>query len=426
MHIAELSGKNICILGFGKEGRAMAEAIETHAKGAEITVADQNEKTDIPDGYWKQLGTGWLLNLQKFDVLIKSPGIPPKPEFDAVQAKMTSPTQIFLDSVQNSDAITIGITGSKGKSTTSALLAAILKDDERDVHLVGNIGEPVIRHISDAKPGAIFVMEMSSYQLMDLTVSPDIAVITSFFPEHLDYHGSLQAYLDAKKNITKWQKENGVVFYNADFPEAKEIAELSKGKRFAFSVKDCPLKAQDITLKGEHNRGNIAGAYAVAMHMKAEKSSAIETIRSFRCLPHRLETVALTGSVEWVNDSISTAPETAVAALNALGDRVKTIIVGGQDRGYDFSILGERIASSAVQNAILLPDSGYLIGKEIERAGAHVLLAPAKDMPEAVAKARDLTQEGIVLLSPASPSYGHFKNFEDRGDQFRVLAKVTE
>ncbi len=423
MTIQSLAHRNICILGFGREGKAMAEALEKEAPGCEITIADKNEAVDVPEKYWKQLGTGWLLNLQKFDTLIKSPGIPPLPAITEVQDKITTSTQIFLDTVKGSGALVVGITGSKGKSTTSALLHAILKAASKDAHLVGNIGEPAIAHLGDAKPGAIFVMEMSSYQLMDLRTSPDMALVTSFFPEHLDYHGSLEAYLDAKKNIARFQSGDGIVFFSEHFKEAREIAMESKGKKVGFSAKDAALKQSEILLKGEHNLGNIAGALTAAFALGIDKEAALKVVRTFRGLPHRLETVALKDGIEWVNDSISTTPETAVAALNALGDRVATMIVGGQDRGYDFSVLAKRLVASKVKTVILLPDSGYVIAKEIERAGAPVLLVEAKDMKTAVSLARSHTASGIVLLSPASPSYGHFKNFEDRGDQFRACAQ---
>ncbi len=424
MTIQSLAHRKICILGFGREGRAMAEALEKEAPGCGITVADQSETIEVPPKYKTQTGGDWLLDLQRFDVLIKSPGIPPLPAFTPVADKLTTSTQIFLETVKASGALVIGVTGSKGKSTTSALLYAILKAAGKNVHLVGNIGEPAMKHLGDAKPDAIFVMEMSSYQLMDLTVSPDIAVVTSFFPEHLDYHGSLEAYLDAKKSITRFQPESGVVFYHEAFEEAREIAMLSKAKKIGFSGKDAGVKSSEILLKGAHNLGNIAGALAVALHLKIDEEVALDAIRTFKGLPHRLETVAVKDGIEWVNDSISTTPETAVAALNALGDGVSTVIVGGQDRGYDFSLLAKRLLTSNVKTVILLPDSGFVIGKEIERAGVPVLLTEAKDMNDAVALAKSHTEKGIVLLSPASPSYGHFRNFEDRGEQFRTLAKA--
>ncbi len=432
MKISDFAGKNICILGFGREGRAMAKALTEYAKGCEITVADMNKETEVPKEFKKQTGDKWLTNLEIFDVLIKSPGIPPQPEITRLHEKLTTSTQIFLDTVKGTGAFVIGITGSKGKSTTSTLIHAILKAAKENTYLIGNIGEPAIAHLKDAKPKTIFVLEMSSYQLMDLTVSPDIAVITAFFPEHLDYHGSLDAYLEAKKKITAFQSEKDTVFFNADFPEAKDIAEGSKGKKIPFTMKDAPVTSDDVLLKGDHNLGNIAAAWLVTQQLGVPKDSALKTIKAFRGLPHRLESVGVLGGVEWINDSISTTPESAIAALDAFGNRVSVIILGGQDRGYDFALLAQKIAASkSLRMAILLPDSGTVIGKALEHAGAPVILSSAKTLSEAVEKARKAAldpkpEKGhipIVLLSPAAPSYGHFKNFEDRGEQFEKAVR---
>jgi len=248
----------------------------------------------------------------------------------------------------------------------------------------------------------------------------------------MDYHTStllstsgtpLKNYLDAKKNIARWQKADDVVFYCDAFKETQEIAMTSKGKKIAFSSKDSPVKLNEIQLKGEHNLSNIAGAFAVAMHLGIDETVALKTIRAFKGLPHRLETVAATGNIEWINDSISTTPESAIAALDALGENVSTIILGGQDRGYDFSLLAKRLKNSNVKTVILLPESGATIRKEIEKTKTNMLLVDAIDMKSAVETARKNTAEGIVLLSPAAPSYGHFKNFEDRGEQFREYAE---
>jgi len=326
----------------------------------------------------------------------------------------------------------IGVTGSKGKSTTASLIYHIFKTRNQKLEirnfLIGNIGEPAIAHLKDAKPGTIFVMEMSSYQLMDLTVSPALAVVTAFFPEHLDYHGSLDAYKEAKKHITRFQKKDDLVFYAADSEGAREIAEESPGKRIPFSTTDAPVTIEETKLIGAHNLSNIAAAFAVSQEFKIPKDIAIAAIKSFQPLPHRLQSLGVIGGIEWVDDSISTTPESAIAALDALGDRVATIILGGQDRGYDFSLLAKRLKKSKMQTVILLPDSGATIRKALQNEGVTAQCVEATTMQDAVNLAKQngkwIMDNGkfppIVLLSPASPSYGHFKNFEDRGDQFKV------
>lgn len=446
MHIRDLAGKRICILGFGREGQAMLAALEQHAPDCEVTVADRNAEVTLPAGsrHWLQVGDGWLKNLEKFDVLIKSPGIPPSRELRAYGSKLTSPTQIFFDSIANSGATVIGVTGSKGKSTTASLIHHILQSEVRGPKsevrsfLIGNIGEPAIAHLSDAKPGTIFVMEMSSYQLMDLTVSPHIAVITAFFPEHLDYHGStslttggaLEAYKEAKKHIARFQTKDDCIFFAVDSQGAREIAAEGNGEKIPFSAKDAPVKLGDTKLIGNHNLCNIAAAFLVSQHLGVLKETAIAAIRTFTPLPHRLQSLGVHHGIEWVDDSISTTPESAIAALDALGDRVTTIILGGQDRGYDFAPLAERLKRSSVKTAILLPDSGSTIRKAIEKAQAPVSCVETATMKDAVTLALQHplrptpnAQRPIVLLSPASPSYGHFKNFEDRGNQFAQAAR---
>ncbi|MBI3331699.1 UDP-N-acetylmuramoyl-L-alanine--D-glutamate ligase [Candidatus Peregrinibacteria bacterium] len=427
MHIRDLQGKRVCILGFGKEGRATLAAIEKYAPKAKITIADKSPDIDVQK-MDAQLGEKWLTDLDRFDVVIKSPGIPPSELRTTHYKLLTNSTQIFLDSVKKAKSMVIGVTGSKGKSTTASLIYAILKAAGTDVHLVGNIGVPALGYLEKAKKGTtrdepdrtIFVMEMSSYQLKDLKTSPDIAVITSFFPEHLDYHGSEEAYKEAKKHIACFQKKGDVVFYNQFAPVTQQIAKTSKGKKIKFSWQEAPLRIEETKLLGHHNLSNIAAAFAVAKFLKIPKPVAQEAIRNFDGLPHRLQMLGNHGGIEWVDDAISTTPESAIAALEALGDRVSTIILGGQDRGNDFSELGRKIAASKIAHVILFPGSGPRIREAIDAAGASVKFWLAASMDEAVTFARTHTpKETICLLSTASPSYNMFKNFEEKGMHFR-------
>ncbi len=433
MKISDLNGKKVCILGFGKEGQAMLKVLQKHAPDAEVTIGDKNPAITCDDKKcWLQLGEGWLKNLHHFDVIIKSPGIPPNDELRSFGSKVTSSTQIFLDSIQDSGALVIGVTGSKGKSTTSTLISEILKAGGMNVSLIGNIGEPAISHLDEAKTGKNFVMEMSSYQLMDLSVSPHIAVVTSFFPEHLDYHGSLETYKEAEKHIARFQKKNDAIFYCATSDSAREIAMESPGTRIPFSADECPIPIKETHLLGEHNRSNIAAAYKVGTHLKIPSDVILKVIRDFRGLPHRLQSLGVHHGIEWIDDAISTTPESTIAALDALGDRVATLILGGQDRGNDFTELAKRIKRSAVKTVILFPGSGPRIREAIGRpacrqAGAHadVCFQEADSMERAVTIAKKHTMTGaICLLSTASPSYGMFKNFEEKGTEFEKLLKI--
>ncbi|MBI2524055.1 UDP-N-acetylmuramoyl-L-alanine--D-glutamate ligase [Candidatus Peregrinibacteria bacterium] len=527
MHLKELRGKKICILGFGREGQATLRALEKYAPNSNITIADQNP--ELPLGHelavrgpafgseaqarrealrpereaeWRiknyeyQCGEHYVKNLDHFDVIIKSPGIPPSAllttnyKLPACRTgRLTTPTQIFLDSIADTGATVIGITGSKGKSTTASLIYEIFNFqfsifNSKTAFLIGNIGEPALNYLQDANEKAVFVMELSSYQLMDLTVSPHIAVITSFFPEHLDYHGSLEAYREAKEHITAYQTENDVVFYPSKIPSphpalspwkgerveraaasegegAYEIALQSSGKKISFSEEDAPVTIEETKLIGRHNLRNIAAAWKVAEYLGIPRATAVQAIREFHPLPHRLQSLGIHHGVEWVDDAISTTPESTIAAIDALGDRVATIILGGLDRGYDFTKLAKRIAHSSIRTIILFPGSGPRIREAIEKAKANVTLIDAHSMEEAVEIAKinsqfsirppvqgPRTHQGLerrahgreailnspvrgpeplraewqfpaVLLSTASPSYNMFKNFEEKGNRFQ-------
>ncbi len=428
MRIQELDGKTVCILGFGREGQATLRALKKYAPTAKVTIADGNAELKA-EGCELRVGPGYLENLNGFDVIIKSPGIPPNPKLEAHRSQLTSATQIFLDTVKAAGSTVIGVTGSKGKSTTTTLIYELLKAHSKlEAHnsqpfLVGNIGIPALDYLEHAKLNTIFVQEMSSYQLMDLTTSPQIAVITAFFPEHLDYHGSLEAYKEAKAHIARFQGASDSVFYSDAFPETKAMALESPGTHIAYSKADAPVALAETKLRGEHNLTNIGGAYKVAALLGISLQTALPVIQNFKGLPHRLESLGKTDGIEWVDDAISTTPESAIAALDALGDDVVTMLLGGQDRGYDFHSLAARIAKSKVRTIVLFGESGPRIREAVGDAHADVCFHEADGMQKGVELARKNTMEGkIVLLSPASPSYDMYKNFEDRGDQFKRYA----
>jgi len=425
MEISNFAKKSVCIVGYGREGKATARALETYADGCkEIVIVDKNEEID-PGSYKAQLGAEWLKDLDRFDVIIKSPGVPPLPELTALGDKLTSSTQIFLETVHEKGSKVIGVTGTKGKSTTSSLIAAILKEDERDVHLVGNIGVPTLDHLEYAKEGTLFVMEMSSYQLMDLTVSPHIAVITSFFPEHLDYHIKLDRYEEAKAQIVQHQdKEEDFVFSSAE-NNAGTIASyaiVQMDHRIEYKADDVPVDIADTHLRGTHNVLNIAGAWKVTEHLGVDKEDAVTAIKRFKGLAHRMQSLGVLHGIKWIDDAISTIPESALAALETYDDAVETIILGGQDRGNDFSNLGKEIAHSQIKNVILMPETGAKIKEAIEKQVNTLDLLEVETMEEAVKlaiKRHDSNREdAICLLSPASPSYNAFKNFEIKGESF--------
>ena len=453
MIITSLQNRHICILGFGREGQAVLRAIQTYAPDARVTIADGNESLKdaiaVPGTVSWKLGPNHLEDLDHFDVLIKSPGIPPQAALNNVRDRITNSTQIFMDTVKERGSIVIGITGSKGKSTVSSLIYAILKEAGKDVHLVGNIGIPTLDFLDQAKEETIFVQEMSSYQLLDCTSSPSVAVVTSFFPDHLDYHlkeidpnlkdladpdlwnQALQKYMKAKMHLTKFQNTSDYTFYDDYTNGAKEIAQASSGTLVASNIRDCPVTTNETNLIGEHNLRNIALASIVGQHLKVEPKIIKQAIQQFTGLPHRLQSLGTHHNLEWIDDAISTTPESTIAAIDALDSRLETIILGGQDRGNDFSELAQRIAKSSIKHIILFPESGARIEEELQNTGATLTYHHANTMEEAVEHCKKVAPESlldtspIVLLSTASPSYNMFKNFEEKGEIFKEYIELN-
>lgn len=421
MRLHDLAGKRVAVLGYGKEGKAVLGALARASIACNLTIADSNATLQLESDHSCRtlLGDAWLDALDDADVIVKSPGIPPHPRIDAARGRITSGTRIFFAEAAAIGATIVGVTGSKGKSTTTSLIHAILSAAGKPSILAGNIGKPSLDILPQLTPLSIVALEMSSYQLMDMDVSPHIAVVTAFFPEHLDYHGSLEAYKAAKANIARYQTQDDVVFYCADSEGATEIALHGRGRKAPFCAADAPLTIGETKLLGQHNLGNIAGALAATAELGVDMTTALDAVRAFTPLPHRLQHIGMHGGIAWVDDAISTTPQSAMAALDALGDDVATIILGGQDRGVDFSPLAARLRTSRVHTVLLFPGSGPRIRTAIADAHVDVCMHDAASMEQAVSLALRHTMPGkMCLLSTASPSYGMFKNFEQKGDVF--------
>lgn len=429
MNISELNKKNICIVGYAREGEAMQRALQAYAPDARITIADQDETIKINDAE-AQLGHGYLHNLDRFDLIIRSSGVPNLPELNIVRDKTTNAACIFFDTINSSGVRTIGVTGSKGKSTTANLIYHALKAKNPQTFLMGNIGLPMINFLAEAKPGATFVIELSSYMLEHLRRSPDIAVMTSFFPEHLDRHGSVENYWGAKKNIAQHQTQEGVIFYNAAYYECRNIAYASPGESIPYITADFPDSIDSTKLKGEHNLSNLAAAYKVAQYCQVPDDIALKALQNTEGLPYRLRSLGIIGGIEWVEDSLATAPEATIFAMQALGNNVETLITGGLDRGCcNFADMGKYIAKSQIKNIVLMPDTGKKIRSTIEAAKPkHKKKYLSTDsIFEAVEFAKNNAKVGsICLLSNASPSYNLFKNYEEKAKQFIAAINSLE
>jgi len=423
------NGKRVLILGLGREGRSTLDILKNI--NCTIGIADKNlTPTTELEQYELYLGENYLDCLDKFDIIMKSPGIALLDMVsDEIKSRITSQTDLLLRFRKNT---LIGITGTKGKSTTSSLTCHILKECGKNAVLIGNIGIPPLERIGEFEDDTIIVCEMSCHQLEYVQASPDIAVLLNVFEEHLDHYVDFNAYKNAKENIYHYMNENGTLIIGSDcvhddFGCDVVTASLDCGDADIFVTADMlsingveiPLSGIDTKLIGRHNFYNIGIAVFIALTLGCDKDEALKAVASFNGLPHRLENVGTFGGVQYINDSISTCPSTAIAAVKSF-DKVDTIIIGGMDRGIDYTELVNFLNSSDIENVILLPDSGYRIFPDLD--GGKRNIYKAENLVDAVRYAKNVTKVRC-LLSPAAASYGFYKNFEERGEHFKQLVK---
>jgi UDP-N-acetylmuramoylalanine--D-glutamate ligase len=443
MKLSELADKSILILGFGTEGQATYEYLRKHWPEKPLSIADRRSIDEFPEDVIRRIQDDRALNanfgaryLDSADgynchVIIKTPGIPAS--LDAiVRARktgciLTSHSQIFLSNYPRERII--GITGTKGKSTTTALIQHILVSAGLPAALVGNIGQPPLTLIDDAAPDAYFVHEFSSHQLAEIESSPHIAVLLNIVPEHLDYYVTFEEYVAAKENITRFQTADDFLVYAADHAILSGIAGRTKAAVKPFSMND-PIDeivhVNEIPLAGRFNMENVRAAITAAGLCGVPPAAMKEAIRTFKPLPHRLEPVGTYNGIAFYDDSIATVPDATLAALDALGSNVQTLILGGHERNLDFSEFGRRLPAN-VRTVILFPPTGVRIWHAIETHSKNAGLPEAffvREMEQAVKIAYQKTEQGhICLLSPASPSFGTFKDYRERGDLFKAFVR---
>jgi UDP-N-acetylmuramoylalanine--D-glutamate ligase len=393
--------RSVLILGYGKEGEITKEFLEEEYPTLQIAVAD------------KKFDEHYLDEQHNYDIIVKTPGIPQS----QLVRQYTTATQLFLNRIPREQII--GVTGSKGKSSTATMLFEILQAAGKDVRLIGNIGIPALSMLlsRDYTVDTIFVFELSSYQLEGLDLSPHKAIVTSIFPEHMDHHGSMAAYVRAKFAIVEHQTNSDMYIYNPKYPVLCEWAEEIRSG--AIPSQGLLYDLHNPVLQPVHMQDNAALAVVVAQELGCTDDIIVESLEQFKGLPHRLQLVGEKNGISFYDDSISTTPESAMAALEALPN-VKTIILGGVDRGYDFSKLEALLQEKNVENIILFPESGTHILRDESRFN----VLHTSSMAEAVAFALAHTKSGAAcVLSPAAPSYNLFKNFEERGDAFIAAVK---
>jgi UDP-N-acetylmuramoylalanine--D-glutamate ligase len=405
MKLVDLANKKILIAGYGKEGQSTHEYLKRYLPNARVDVTDIND------------GPAYLDKQDDYDLVIKSPGIHKR----YIHVPYTTATNIFF---ANTLGMTIGVTGTKGKSTTSSLIYAMLKKAGKRVHLVGNIGNPMLSELPlEIDTSDIYVCELSSYQLDDIQYSPHIAVIVNVFPEHMNYHGSIEDYWGAKKRIVKFSTPEDFLVYNPRSTKLQELALETTATAMPY-VKKLPFPDEDIPLLGEHNKENVRAAVTVGSILSIDKEVMHKAVADFIPLPHRLEHVGEYKGVIFYDDAISTTPESTICAIEAI-DNISTIFLGGLDRGYDFQELVNVIHKKNIRTIVLFPDSGDRIEELLKKnVDDRYVTLHTSSMEEAVRFAYDWAPKNTVcLLSTASPSYSVWKSFEEKGDLFQKHVK---
>lgn len=440
-----LKDKKTGILGFGREGQSTYRLLRNLLPTLEICIFDKAEIKDVTliqqDSYCSiKTGSDYLNHIHSCDVLIKSPGISLK-EFKGktYAGILTSQSDLFIRCFAGQ---IIAITGTKGKSTTSSMMAYTLKQAGKKVVFVGNIGIPPFDEVMNIEPDTHIVYEISSHQLECISVSPHIAVLLNIFQEHLDHYNSYNDYQEAKLRISRFQKESDYFIYNADneaiaklilnkippgfllpFSE-KNVSEQGciigsnnilikfKGKEYTYST------AFEKQLKGRHNLINMAVVMTICRLLGINEKSMFDAFARFKGLPHRLEYAGTYKGKVFYNDSIATIPEAAIEAIKTFGE-VDTLIAGGYDRQIDYDDFARFLSASHVNHIVFTGDAGLRMYKIMEAMNSSKKIFYNQKFDEAVKQAVLLTAENkICLLSPAAASYGTFNNFEERGKRF--------
>ncbi len=436
-----IHGKKVLILGFGREGRSTYHYLRTHFPDLVPAIADQDaglDTTEIAGDHQELfLGPAYLDAVKHHEVIFKSPGIDLRKQEPELRNRLVlTQTALFLESYRNR---IVGVTGTKGKSTTASLIFHILKSAGREPLLVGNIGLPPFDYTDRIRAGTPVVFEMSAHQLAEVHHSPHIAVLLNIFQEHLDFFGSLEKYAEAKMQIAKYQDENDFLIANIQNPGIRKIlpqqnirsqiiglpTENTHGLSFIINGKSISLPVDQTKLHGNHNRLNMAAAAAVCLLLDVPVKMISEAIRSFIPLEHRLEFAGTFCGIKFYNDSIATIPEATISAVESLPG-ISTLILGGFDRGIDYHQLIEFLKDSAIQNFVFTGPAGQRMMKMFEPAKRTdqrcFAIADFDELPQIILK--HTPAGSTCLLSPAASSYDAFKDFAQRGDAYKKMART--
>jgi len=443
MKINDLKEKKVALYGFGREGQTVLSAIRQRLPDLPITILNDSPLSERPENVAILTGNNVPTALQAFDVVIKSPGISAyRPDIIAAKQKgiiFTSSTRLWF--AENTDKTTVCITGTKGKSTTSSLIAHLLREQGLKVNLGGNLGVSLWELPTDPAPD-IWVIELSSYQTSDFDAQPTIRVLLNLFPEHLDWHGDVDTYFNDKTRLFT-AKTDSLSILNANDENTRlylhdlkntfyfnDLKEIHFDQKNIFDGKTLLFEAHSLKLAGEHNLSNLCAALSVvkALHLDLQKCK--NALSTFSSLPHRLHILGEKQKITYVDDSISTTPQSALAAVKSFQNQWITLLVGGYERGLNWEEFAHFAMQRPIQTIITMPDNGKRIFEFLshfkeknDSTADFPHFYQADNLAHAVKLAQQFTpKNGMIILSPGAPSYGCFKNFEERGRAFAQFA----
>ena len=445
--------RKVGIIGLGVSNLPLLDYM--FEKKARVTVFDERQREELNKealekinkyGFELIIGKDCLKYLKNFDIVFRSPScLPTKQELIEEENRGSIITTEIEMLMKMCPCKMIGVTGSDGKTTTTSLINSILQKAGYKTFLGGNIGTPLFTKLPEIKSEDVLVLELSSFQLMGMEISPDIAVITNITPNHLNIHKDYNEYIEAKKNIFKYQNESGITVLNYDNEITRNCAKEVPGKVIFFSgkekldngyivdngiIKQCEdrvrkhvLDTKEVVLRGEHNYENIATAIA-ATNTLVDIEDAIEAVKEFKPVEHRLELIREIDGVKWYNDSVSSSPTRTIAGLHSFDEDI-VLIAGGYDKNLDYTPIAKPIVEKVKTLILLGQTSGKIfdaVKKELEIQQKNLDIYMCDSLEETVNIAKKYAKSSqIVLFSPASASFDMFKNFADRGEKFKKL-----
>ena len=448
-----LENRKVAVIGLGVSNLPLLDYL--HDKKAKVTVFDKRTIDELPKetmdkitsySFEFSLGQFYLEKLKGFDLILRSPSclptIPQLVEAEENGAIVTSEIELVLKMTPSK---VIGITGSDGKTTTTTLIYEILQHAGYNCFLGGNIGVPLFTKIEEMRPEDIVILELSSFQLMGMEVSPDISVVTNISQNHLDIHKDYEEYIEAKKNRFKYQNQEGILVINYDNEITNTFNKEANGNVIYFSsktkledgfivddniikeseagIRKHILNVKNIKLRGIHNFENICAAFAATKTL-VDTDIAYEAIKDFGGVEHRLELIKEIDGVKWYNDSVSSSPTRTIAGLNSYNEEI-VLIAGGYDKNLDYTPIAKPIVDKVKTLILLGQTSGKIyeaVKKELEKQNKNLNIYMCDSLEDTVNKAKKYAKPGqIVLFSPASASFDMFKNFADRGEKFKNL-----